>query len=123
MVRSWFGNRSEAELRRIRAQTFYDLETQGVDRAAVCGGQDVARGMRRFRTRTLRKVNTEALMTATGQNIKRLLSFGRRGPEQLAQAAALRPPDRPLPDLAHRTFGDHRRKRRIDSRFSTGWLV
>src|SRR3712207_1202051 len=31
-------------------------------------------GMRRFRTRTLKKVNTEALMTATGQNIKRLYS-------------------------------------------------
>ena len=36
-------------------------------------------GMRRFRMRTLKKVNTEALMTATGQNIKRLLSFGGRG--------------------------------------------
>jgi hypothetical protein len=49
-------------------------------------------GMRRFRTRTLKKVNVEALMTATGQNVKRLLLFGRRGPEELAQAAALRPP-------------------------------
>jgi len=80
-------------------------------------------GMRRFRTRTLRKVNAEALMTATGQNIKRLLAFGGRGPKKLAQAAALRPADHPRPDLAHRKSKDHRRKRRIDSRFSTCWLV
>ena len=33
-------------------------------------------GMRRFRTRTLEKVNAEALMIAAGQNIKRLLAFG-----------------------------------------------
>ena len=80
-------------------------------------------GMRRFRTRTLRKVNAEALMTATGQNIKRLLAFGGRGPKKLAQAAALRPADHPRPDLAHRKSKDHRRKRRIDSRFSTCWFV
>ena len=58
-------------------------------------------GMRRFRTRTLHKVNTEALMTATGQNIKRLLDFGGRGPRKLAQAAALRPPERPSQNLDH----------------------
>ena len=54
-------------------------------------------GMRRFRMRTLKKVNAEALMTATGQNVKRLLAFGRRGPKKVAQAAALRPPARPCP--------------------------
>jgi transposase len=80
-------------------------------------------GMRRFRLRTLEKVNAEALMTATGQNIKRLLAFGRRGPKKLAQAAALRPPDRLLADLAHRTLRDHHHQRRIDSRFSTRWTV
>jgi hypothetical protein len=48
-------------------------------------------GMRRFRMRTLEKVNTEALMIATGQNIKRLLAFGGSAPKKLAQAAALRP--------------------------------
>jgi len=80
-------------------------------------------GMRRFRTRTLEKVNTEALITATGQNIKRLLAFGGRGPKKLAQASALRPPERPRPDLAHRISREHRRTRRIDSRFSTRWLV
>ena len=74
-------------------------------------------GMRRFRTRTLKKVNTEALMAATGQNIKRLLAFGRRGPEKLAQAAALRPPARLRLGGAHRRSGDHRRKRRLEPTF------
>lgn len=32
--------------------------------------------MGRFRLRRLEKVNTEALMTAAGQNVKRLLAFG-----------------------------------------------
>jgi hypothetical protein len=49
-------------------------------------------GMRRFRLRRLEKVNTEALLIASGQNLKRLLSFGGRRPKKLAQAAALRPP-------------------------------
>ncbi len=71
-------------------------------------------GMRRFRTRTLEKVNTEALMTATGQNIKRLLAFGGSAPKRLAQAAALRPPGRLLPDSARRRFRDHRHRWRID---------
>jgi transposase len=67
-------------------------------------------GMRRFRTRRLEKVNTEALMTATGQNVKRLLTFGGRRPKKVAQAAALRPPVRPRLDLAHRRSVDLRRK-------------
>jgi len=49
-------------------------------------------GMRRFRLRRLRKVNMEALLIASGQNVKRLLAFGGRRPKKLAQAAALRPP-------------------------------
>ena len=72
-------------------------------------------GMRRFRMRTLEKINTEALMIATGQNIKRLLAFGGSVPKKLTQAVALRLPGRLLPDLAHRRFRDHRRKRCIDS--------
>ena len=71
-------------------------------------------GMGRFRMRTLKKVNTEALITAAAQNIKRLLAFGGSAPKKLKQAAALRPPGRLLPDLAHRRFRDHRRKRGID---------
>ncbi len=49
-------------------------------------------GMDRFRLRMLQRVNCEVLVVATGQNIKRLLTFGSRGPRKLAQAAALRPP-------------------------------
>ena len=50
-------------------------------------------GMRRFRLRRLRKVNIEALMVAAGQNVKRLVSGGHRGPRSLPQAAALRLPE------------------------------
>ena len=49
-------------------------------------------GLRRFRLRSLEKVNIEALLVATGQNVKRLLTFGSHRPKKLAQAAALRPP-------------------------------
>jgi transposase len=49
-------------------------------------------GARRFRLRTLEKVNAEALLIAAGQNVKRLLTFGERGPKRPAQVAALRQP-------------------------------
>ncbi len=42
-------------------------------------------GMRRFRLRRLEKVNIEALLIASGQNVKRLLAFGGRRPTKLAQ--------------------------------------
>jgi len=74
-------------------------------------------GMGRFRTRTLKKVNAEALMTAAGQNVKRLLAFVRRGPEKPAQAAALRPPARPQLDPTHCRSWDHRRERRVEQTF------
>jgi hypothetical protein len=48
-------------------------------------------GMRRFRLRRLEKVNIEALLIASGQNVKRLLTFEERRPKNLAKAAALRP--------------------------------
>ncbi len=51
-------------------------------------------GMREVRLRMLEKVNCEVLVTATGQNVKRLLKFGTRGPWQVALAAALRPTER-----------------------------
>ena len=54
-------------------------------------------GMSRFRLRTLRRVNAEALLIAAGQNLKRLLTFGHRLPKQPAQVAALR-----LPSTANR---------------------
>src|SRR5829696_3991784 len=49
-------------------------------------------GLRRFRLRRLEKVNSEALLIASGQNVKRLLTFGYRRPRRTAQTAALRPP-------------------------------
>jgi transposase len=49
-------------------------------------------GSRRFRLRRLEKVNVEALLIAAGQNVKRLLVFGEKGPRREAQVAALRPP-------------------------------
>jgi len=49
-------------------------------------------GLRRFRLRRLERVNIEALLTAAGQNLKRLLTFGKRRPKAPAQAAALRSP-------------------------------
>jgi transposase len=63
-------------------------------------------GSRRFRLRGLEKVNSEALMIASGQNIKRLLAFGPRGPRKAAMVMALRPPERPCrqPLYRHRTI-------------------
>jgi transposase len=49
-------------------------------------------GLRRFRLRRLEKVNAEALLKAAGQNVKRLLAFGTRGPKGSAQVLALRQP-------------------------------
>jgi transposase len=68
-------------------------------------------GMRRFRLRGLEKVNIEALLIASGQNVKRLLAFGGRRPKKLAQVAALRPPTAP---------GD-RISRIRDHRWSPSW--
>jgi transposase len=48
---------------------------------------------RRFRLRGLEKVNSEALMIASGQNVKRLVAFRSRGPRKPAQATALRRPE------------------------------
>lgn len=80
-------------------------------------------GMRRFRLRTLWKVNTETLLTAAGQNLKRMLVFGGRPPRNPALATALRPPD-----LASREnlFGLPRHRRELpqirQARFATAWL-
>jgi hypothetical protein len=61
-------------------------------RAAIFGEAKDWHGLRRFRLRRLEKVNTEALLKAAGQNIKRLLAFGTRGPKGPAQVLALRHP-------------------------------
>jgi transposase len=62
-------------------------------------------GLRRFRLRRLEKVNIEALLIASGQNIKRLVAARERGPRKLAQVAALRPPDRVSRCRPHLTGG------------------
>jgi transposase len=78
-------------------------------------------GMRRFRLRTLPRVNAEAMVIATGQNVKRLLTFSGRGPRKMAQAQALRPPA-PTPSANSRLLkGSHRRRSTpLLARFSTG---
>jgi transposase len=53
-------------------------------------------GMGRFRLRTLGRVNSEALLVAAGQNLKRLLAFDDGRPKPRAAVAALRR-KRPLP--------------------------
>ena len=58
-------------------------------------------GLRRFRLRRLEKVNIETLLVVSGQNVKRLLTFGHQRPRKKAQAAALRPPSRPTLYAAH----------------------
>jgi hypothetical protein len=77
-------------------------------------------GAGRFRLRRLEEVNTEALMTAAGQNVKRLLAFGTRRPKRPSQAAALR-----RPEASRREFHGTRRHGRRCPRgparpFSTG---
>jgi hypothetical protein len=49
-------------------------------------------GLRRFRLRRLWRVNSEALLTATGQNLKRLLSQRGWGRRPLPSEAALAVP-------------------------------
>ena len=81
-------------------------------------------GMRRFRLRRLWRVNVEALVTAAGQNIKRLLGFSGMGPRKLAQAQALRP-SAPTSSANRRLLpGSHPRSLTpLLARFSTGWLI
>jgi hypothetical protein len=67
-------------------------------------------GMRRFRLRTLWRVNVEALVIASGQNIKRLLDFSDRRPRRLAQAQALRPPAPTSSANGRLLPGNHRRR-------------
>jgi hypothetical protein len=43
--------------------------------------------MRKVRLRTLEMINAGALMIVSGQNVKRLLEFGRRGPRKAAHGA------------------------------------
>jgi transposase len=81
-------------------------------------------GMRRFRLRRLWRVNAEAMVTAAGQNIKRLLTFSGRGPRKLAQVEALRPPAPTSWANGRLLQGSHRRRSTpLLARFSTRWGV
>ena len=66
-------------------------------------------GMERMRLRTLERANCEVLVTASGQNVKRLLKFGGRGPKRPAQVAALRRPTRPPLHMDYQRHGGCRR--------------
>jgi hypothetical protein len=57
------------------------------------GEAKVWHGFRRFRLRRLEKVNSEALIIASGQNVKRLVTFSPTGPRKIAMFAALRQPE------------------------------
>jgi transposase len=79
--------------------------------------------MVRFRLRMLEKVNIEALMIATGQNVKRLVSSHGRGPKSVAQAAVLRLPEAPRFYSEGHVRRYHRGVlRRRKRHFSTRWL-
>ena len=80
-------------------------------------------GMRRFRLRRLEKVSIEALLIASGQNVKRLLAFGGQRPKKPAQTAALRPPAATGHKI--RCAREHRAERSWPPRegFSTRWIV
>ena len=81
-------------------------------------------GMRRFRLRTLWRVNAETMLVAAGQNIKRMLTFSSRGPRRLAQVEALRPPAPTTSSNGRLLLGRHRRRSTpLLARFSTGWVV
>ena len=77
-------------------------------------------GSRRFRLRRSEKVNTEALLVAAGQNIKRLLTYRHRGPKRPGQVSALRQPA-PNPYEFYYDVRRHRvrRSRRPAQGFST----
>jgi transposase len=78
-------------------------------------------GMRRFRLRRLWRVNAEAMVIATGQNIKRLLTFSGRGPRKLAQVEALRLPTPTSWANSRRLRGGHSwRSAPLLASFSTG---
>jgi transposase len=81
-------------------------------------------GLRRFMLRRLEKVNTEALLKAAGQNVKRLLAFGSRGPRRMAQVAALRRSQARCPGSIHKVQRHHRRALLGPAgRFSTSWGI
>ena len=104
----WISRSLEEEyLERVRAYRRTEPYRKALRKRAVWveplfGEAKEWHGSRRFRLRGLEKVNAEALMVASGQNVKRLVTFGPRGPKKPATAVALRPPERPSPRLIRR---------------------
>ena len=102
----------EEYLERVRAYRRTEAYRKALRKRAVWveplfGEAKEWHGSRRFRLRGLEKVNSEALMIASGQNVKRLVAFGSRRPRRVAQVAALR-----RPEAARREFHGVREHRR-----------
>ena len=95
----WVSRSLEEEyLDRVRAYRATEAYRKALRKRAVWveplfGEAKEWHGLRRFRLRGLEKVNSEALITAAGQNVKRLLAFGGKVPRRPAQVAALRGPE------------------------------
>jgi transposase len=112
----WVSRGLEEEyLERVRAYRETEAYRKALRKRAVWveplfGEAKEWHGSRRFRLRGLEKANSEALMIASGQNVKRLVSFGPGGPRKNAMVAALRPPARPSqhPLYRHRTISARR---------------
>ena len=123
----WVSRSLEEEyLERVRAYRDTEAYRKALRKRAVWveplfGEAKEWHGSRRFRLRGLEKVNSEALMIATGQNVKRLLAFGSRDPRRVAQVAALRRPEARYPGRFHKVRR-HRRRAPLGSAgpFSTG---
>jgi transposase len=125
LVRS-FDEELLAKVRAYRGTTPYEkaLRKRRVWVEPMFGEAKEWHGMRRFRLRTLWRVNAEAMVIATGQNIKRLLTFSGRGPRKLAQVEALRPVAPTSWANGRLLRGSHRRRSTpLLARFSTGWGV
>ncbi len=92
----WLSRGVEEEyLERVRAYRATEAYRKALRKRAVWieplfGEAKEWHGSGRFRLRGLEKVNAEALMIASGQNLKRLVAVGARGPRRPAQVAALR---------------------------------
>jgi Transposase DDE domain len=125
----WISRGLEEEyLERVRAYRETEAYRKALRKRAVWveplfGEAKQWHGFWRFRLRRLEKVNAEALMIASGQNLKRLLAFGSKGPRRPAQVAALRRPEAGRCEL-HEVRG-HRGSRTWGPArpFSTRWFI
>ncbi len=122
----WVSRGLEEEyLERVRAYRDTEAYRKALRKRAVWieplfGEAKEWHGLRRFRLRRLEKVNAETLMVASGQNVKRLLAFGARGPRRPAQVAALRRPEASRPEFRE-VLGHRERRPWCPARpFSTG---